>query len=167
MSVEELQRDIEAQLRLMAETARELSCAGPRGVGVPGTRLEVAGFGALLMNLYSGFENILKRIAQHEGLAIPAGPRWHAELFSAFARPLPSTATPLLTTDESRLLRRYRDFRHLMVQGCGVALRWELMKELVASADSAFETMVSAIDLYLRHAGSSGLPASIIEPRSV
>lgn len=147
----ELEADVRVQLDLLRQTVDQIAQARSSRVGDTMEPFDVAGFGALLMDLYSGIENILKRVATHEELQLPTGPNWHAELFNMFAGVCPDrTAAPLFSEDEVALLREYRSFRHVMVHRYGVTLRWQLMAHLVDSAELALKAVSDAVDRYLR-----------------
>ena len=150
MTRHELEEEIRVQLDLMRQTVNEIVFARASRAGDPLQAFDLAGFGALLMNFYSGIENILKRIAVFHGIEIPTGPNWHVELLSMFVSPTPSSGAPrVFSQEDAELLREYRSFRHLMVHGYGVALRWEKMSHLVDGIETAMSTVVAAVDRYL------------------
>ena len=158
MSNETLHREIDVQLEQMRDTVQAVLAEMTRRQTPPCSTLELAGFGTLLANLYSGTENILKRVAVHEGLALPSGPRWHAELFNLFTRPLSSSGEPFFTQAEVDALRQYRNFRHVMMHGDGVALQWEMMAPLVDGAAEAFNAVVTAANRYIGRSTAPGRP---------
>lgn len=148
MSADETSREIALQLELIRDTVHEIAAARTENTPDRLHAFELAGFGALLMNLYNGAENVFKRIAKSEGLAVPSGALWHAELFNAICRPLPSTSEPFLRPAEAEVLRDYRNFRHVMVHGYGVRLKWGLMEELVVSVEDAYRILCDATARY-------------------
>jgi len=148
MKVDAPVAEVRVQLELMRETVSELAWQRTRHSDGPGSRLEVAGFGALLMNIYAGVENILKRIAQAEGVLPPTGERWHAELFNRLCTDLPSTGEPFLQESEAETLRELRNFRHVMVHTYGVCLKWELMAHLVADIEAAYDAIIAGAIRY-------------------
>lgn len=102
------------------------------------------------MSFYNGLENILKRVAIFEGTEIPGGPNWHVEFFSMFVEGDSPTGVPVLfSRTEAEPLREYRSFRHVMVHGYCVTLRWELMSHLVDSIETVFDLVTTAVDRYL------------------
>ena len=150
MSSEELRRQLNMEIQLMEQTVAEIEHALPEVDSASLDTLRRAGFGALLMNLYNGIENILMRIARFEGIPIPTGDRWHIELFNTFTKIFPSGRKALFDPDLQARLRGYRDFRHVMVHGYGVILKWELMRGLVAEAPAAFREFRGKVGDYMR-----------------
>ena len=68
-----------------------------------------------------------------------------------FVSAAPSSGAPgVFSQEDAELLREYRSFRHLMVHGYGMALRWEKMSRLVERIEAAMSTVVAAVDTYLR-----------------
>lgn len=149
MTPDELRKQVSIELQLLSQTIAAIQ-DGLTAIGshTP-TSLERAGFGALLTDIYKGIENTLKRLATFEEIPLPTGERWHLELFNRFTDPLPSGRPPLfdeLTRDE---LKDYRNFRHLVVHGYGIMLKWELMKGLVERAPAALDMFRDCVDKYL------------------
>ncbi len=149
MNANDLREDIASELELLEETVKQIRDElDSLGEGEP-TAFQRAGFGALLMNFYSGVENILKRISQYEGIEVPRGPRWHVDLFNRFREPVSQGREPLLDETMAGPLKPYRDFRHVMVHGYGVALRWPLMRDVVFQVGETLEAFRRRITEYL------------------
>ncbi|MBM4087089.1 MAG: hypothetical protein FJ272_20055 [Planctomycetes bacterium] len=149
MNAEELRDQVRGELELMSRTVSEIERALEAiGDNTP-TVFQRAGFGALLMNLYKGIENTLMRIARFEGMALPTGDRWHVEFFRRFTEAFPTNKPALFDAMDQQTFRPYRDFRHVMVHGYGVVLKWELMRDLVVGAPAAFDRFRRRIDEYL------------------
>ncbi len=73
MNASELREQVGVELELLNRTLEEILSARSQMEHEPPSVLIVSGFGALLMNFYSGIENILRRIAVFEKLTMPAG----------------------------------------------------------------------------------------------
>jgi hypothetical protein len=101
------------------------------------------------MQFYNGVENLLKRIAKYNGVPLPSGRRWHADLFLYFCDP-PHERLPLLF-DESlaSAMRPFRTFRHVARTSYGVELEWELVSVGIDQLGPVFERFRTAVTDYL------------------
>jgi hypothetical protein len=103
----------------------------------PTTR-EVAAAAAFLADVYTGVENILKRISRCYGVPLPVGEDWHVELFNRFCRP-GFQGLPIIFDDEQkRSFAQYRGFRHVMHHGYSLQLDWERMVVGINTVNAAY-----------------------------
>jgi hypothetical protein len=89
------------------------------------TLLETSGTAALLQNIYSGLENIIKRVALARGLKIPGGSSWHKDLLRL------AGDNHILSESTVALLVTLLGFRHISLHGYGVTLEAARMEPLV------------------------------------
>lgn len=105
--------------------------------------LELSGVGALLQDIYMGFENIVKRVAQSRRLRLPDGASWHKDLLElAITQGIISEATgqqmvPLL------------GFRHFLAHRYAADLSVERLEPLVRTAPRAYESFKKDIEGHL------------------
>ena len=143
MNVEVLREEISIQLELLDATIRELEAIRADLESRRPTVREVAAAAAFLADVYTGAENILKRVSHCYGVKLPTGDNWHTELFNRFCPP-GSQGLPVIFNDElKKSLAVYRRFRHVIHHGYAMQLDWERMAEGVeniAVVYAAFKT---------------------------
>ena len=105
--------------------------------------LELAGVGALLHDLYSGIESILKQMVREEGVALPDGPAWHRDLVTL------AVSMDIISEPTANLLKPYMAFRHFFVHGYSLELDPRRIMPLLSDARSMFETFRMEIDTFL------------------
>jgi hypothetical protein len=110
---------------------------------------ELAAAGLFLANLYSGVENILKRIARFHQLELPSGADWHIELVKAFGQPLHIGLPVLLPSSLASLLAPYRRFRHVVHHSYGFQLRWDEMLPGIEGAAPMVTHFRNSVDAYI------------------
>lgn len=103
--------------------------------------LELAGVAALLHNLYSGIENVLKQVIESMDVSIPAGDSWHRDLLALAAD------KGVIGNETLDALKPYLAFRHFFSHAYALDLHAPRMEALVANANhvlSAFRRDISA-----------------------
>jgi len=94
----------------------------------------------LVMNIYSGIENILRYILEKHGVRIRKSGSWHKDLLSS------SHIRGLITDELFETLKDYLTFRHFQVHGYGYMLAYEKMEHLVVNAEETANRFFSEIE---------------------
>jgi hypothetical protein len=147
MQAEDLREEIE--IERMQQTLDELTSLWQASAEHEPTVVEKTAAGAFLAQLYSGIENIMKRISRFYGVALPEGAQWHDVLFQRFTEAGSAGLPRLFQADLARDLDVYRRFRHLFVHGYGIDLDWRRMQEGAESAPRVFGNVFAAIRGFL------------------
>src|SRR5690606_11630032 len=96
-----------------------------------------------------GVENILKRISAYHDVPLPAGQRWHTELFLRFCDP-PHEPLPLLFDAGLRDdMRPFRTFRHIARTSYGIELDWSKVAVGIDEIGSVVDRFRDAVTAYL------------------
>ena len=149
MTEMELQEDVRDELAQMQEVVSELvSLRRDVGEGAPTLREKVAG-GAFLTQFYNGTENVLKRISKFQGVPLPSGEKWHAELFSGFTAQSGTSLPVLFDEPLASEMQAYRGFRHVARTSYGTELDWERMKQGIDRIESVFKRFRESTLRYL------------------
>lgn len=153
MTVARLREEIAIELALMESTMSELLALKDDLAGREPTVREKTAAGAFLAQLYSGVENILKRISRYYDVSLPVSETWHIALFESYCipphRPLPG----LFDDDLAARLAPYRNFRHVIYHSYGFDLDWKRMVEGVAQAPMVFQRFRDSIMKFLQELG--------------
>ncbi len=121
----------EAELQELVEFHRELLEQGRRR---PLVGIELSAAAAFLHSLYSGIENIFRRIAIELGDGVPQSRNWHQDLLQEMGHR--SNARPAVLSGELQgRLKEYLQFRHLFRNLYAFRLEWERMEALVLDAE--------------------------------
>ena len=149
MEVEDLREQVETESDLMKETLDRVE--RPRlkiGTGTPDDD-QLAAAGAYLVNLYTGVENILKRIVKFRRLQLPEGPNWHVSLLQMFG-PSAGEDLPLLIDEElMKDMGPYLGFRHLLMHGYAILLRWDRLGPNLTRAHEVFPRFIEAVSRFV------------------
>ena len=104
------------------------------------SELELAGVAALLHNLYSGIENVIKQVLLARSVSVPRGDSWHRDLMHAALAE--RVLSPQLVDD----LKRYLAFRHFFSHAYALDLFPDRMVPLVGDAVKVFNAFKGEID---------------------
>lgn len=74
-------------------------------------KLQIAGLGACLADMYKGYENIFRAFLEDKGRKIPKSERWHSDLLGFSKR------EGLIPDEMGKIVRGMLSFRHLQVHG--------------------------------------------------
>ena len=109
--------------------------------------IELSALAAMLHSLYTGIENIFKRIAVERDSGPPRNAAWHRQLLESMTQA--NQARPAVISQRLReTLRGYLDFRHVFRQAYTFELRWEKMAELVKGCESTLRQLEQELDLF-------------------
>ncbi len=107
------------------------------------TIIELAAIGTFLHNVYSGMENILKRILKFKGITVPGSQSSHKDLLDH------SVAAGVISQSLSEELDEYRGFRHFFVHAYGFMLDREQLIPLAENLPVIWVQFETEIELYL------------------
>lgn len=151
MTSRELRQEVRTEFGQLKIVVEELDALAEDIGSGPATRRERAAAGAFLGSLYMGVENVLKRIARYNGVELPSGDRWHAELFMWYCEaPKGRPELPVLFPGElADEVRPYRRFRHVSRHAYPVELDWSKMEEGLRQARRVLERFREEVEQYL------------------
>ena len=89
---------------------------------------EVIAISTLLMNLYTGFETIIRHITEGTGHKLIKSGSWHKDLLNV------ATESGIISRDMRDMLIKYMAFRHLHVHGYGYMHKLDEFKHLAGNA---------------------------------
>ncbi len=107
------------------------------------TIIELAATGTFLHNIYSGIENILKRILKFKGVTISDSKSFHKDLLDH------SVTAGIISQSLSDDLDEYRGFRHFFVHAYGVMLDTEQLLPLAENLPAIWIHFETEIELFL------------------
>jgi uncharacterized protein YutE (UPF0331/DUF86 family) len=105
-------------------------------------RIQLAGMGTYLANIYTGYENIWRTILESKGIEVPKGEQWHINLLNR-AKSEELIPDEMLITSKGML-----GFRHLQVHGYSHTLKEENIRYFSLKAIESypfFETYINEI----------------------
>jgi hypothetical protein len=129
MKVDELREEINIEIELIENILHEVSAIRSDLANRQPTAREKTAAATFLAQIYSGIENILKRICKFHKVALPAGDTWHLDLFKRFCVPSYSPLPELFDKSLEADIAPFRQFRHVVYHSYGFQLDWERMKE--------------------------------------
>ncbi len=134
-----------AEIRELIAFHRELldACQERKLVGI-----ELTAGAAFLHALYSGIENIFRRIAIELDGGTPQGGDWHRRLLRAMTQPNDCRPAVISEPIHDRLLG-YLDFRHLFRNVYLFRLVWEKMADLVLDAEDFVRDLYEDIEAFI------------------
>lgn len=144
--------DLEEQIAVEEAEIRELVAFHQELLAICRTRapvgIELTASGAFLHALYSGIENICRRIAIELDGKVPKGGDWHRRLLRVMTQA--TVERPRVISDDlhSRLLG-YLDFRHLFRNIYIFRMDWERMKDLVLGAENLVEDLLRELEGFI------------------
>ena len=102
--------------------------------------IELAAIGSFLHNMYSGMENILKRLLKARDIALPEGATWHKNLIGC------AVDAGILPQNVADDLFEYLGFRHMFIHGYCFMLEAEHLLPLARKARPAWNRFTEAIE---------------------
>jgi len=134
-----------ALLQRLAETHRPLLV---KVRSVEPDSIELSALSAFLHALYTGIENIFKRIALEIDASLPAGERWHADLLLRMAKPF-AERPAAISGDLCAQLGKYMQFRHVFRHAYTFELQWTKMADLVLRSEDVLERLKTELKVFL------------------
>ena len=108
------------------------------------TLTEEAALGALVVNVYSGIENILKQTLLFDKLDISDAPGWHEKVLQKAGE------IGILPPDIFQLLSKYLSFRNYFIYNYVFNIKWEDMQALVEAIREVTAQVKQEIEEYLQ-----------------
>ncbi len=105
---------------------------------------EQAAIAALLINIYSGIENILKQMLKFDKLEIDDSPDWHEKVLRKAGE------VAILPPDLIQLLSKYLAFRNYFLYTYIFNIKWEDMKFMVEAARDVVSNVHSEVEEYIQ-----------------
>ena len=107
------------------------------------TMAEQAAIAALVMNAYSGIENILKQMLIFDKLDVHDSPEWHEKILQKAGE------IGILPPELFQMLSRYLSFRNFFIYSYIFNINWEDLKALVDAIRDLLLKLKSEVDEYL------------------
>ncbi len=105
---------------------------------------EQAAIAALLINIYSGIENILKQMLKFDKLEIDDSPDWHEKVLRKAGE------VAILPPDLIQLLSKYLAFRNYFLYTYIFNIKWDDMKFMVEAARDVVSNVHSEVEEYIQ-----------------
>jgi hypothetical protein len=102
----------------------------------------------LLTEIYTGAENLMRRIASRLGESIPSGAAWHQELLVQFSVEVPELRPSLFAPRTRVLLDEFRRFRHVTHHVYALQFDWEQMSKLLSQANELLSNLVADAEAF-------------------
>ena len=107
------------------------------------TMAEQAAVAALVMNVYSGIERILKEMLIFDKLDIQDSPEWHEKVL------IKAGEIGILPPELFQILSRYLSFRNFFIYSYVFNINWEDLRALVDPLRGVIDNLKSEINEYL------------------
>lgn len=117
---------------------------------LPPDPIELSALAALLHSLYTGIENLFRRIAIEIDGGIDKGEGWHRRLLLQMVEGRGNRA-PVISTELLGRLQPYLQFRHVFRNSYSFQLQWEKMRPLVLDCEEVFATLRIEIAAFTSH----------------
>ncbi len=108
------------------------------------TLVEEAAIAAFIVNIYSGFEKILKQILIFDKLDITDSPAWHEKVLKK------ASEMGILPPDLFQIFSRYLAFRNYFLYAYIFTIKWEELKVLVDAIRDVMKKFKSEVDEYIQ-----------------
>lgn len=115
----------------------------------PPAGIELTALAAFLHSLYTGIENLFRRIAIELDGELPRESDWHRRLLRSMTRPAAERPAVISEALHDQLLG-YLDFRHLFRNLYLFRLEWERIEALVLGVDELMVSLGQNLDRFLR-----------------
>ena len=145
--MDELRREILAEKEHISRTLRAMQEALARRER---TIVELAAIATFLQNIYSGIENILKRVLKSRHISLPVAGSSHKDLLEL------SVDSGIVSPQLSEALDEYRAFRHFCVHGYGIMLDEAKLIPLADKLPGMWERFESELETLLQPDGGRG-----------
>ncbi|MEN8264166.1 MAG: hypothetical protein ABFR82_11940 [Nitrospirota bacterium] len=107
------------------------------------TMAEQAAVAALVMNVYSGVEIILKEMLIFDKLDVHDSPEWHEKVLKK------SGEIGILPPELFQILSRYLSFRNFFIYSYVFNIKWEDLRALVDPLRGVIDNLKSEVNEYL------------------
>ena len=103
-----------------------------------------AAIGALMMNVYTGIEKVLKQMLVYDKLDVDDAPGWHEKVLKKAGE------IGIVPTELQPVLAEYLSFRNFFIYNYTFDIKWEEMKVLVDAVKDLTINLRSEIEEYLQ-----------------
>lgn len=143
MTIDELKNFCDSELKNVEKVTEEIfSVYKPEKAEY--SLIEQAGIGALMMNVYTGIEKVLKQMLLFDKLDVKDSPEWHEKVLRK------SGEIGILPPELQPLLGRFLSFRNFFLYNYTFNVKWEEMKPLVDAVRDLTATLRTEIEEYLQ-----------------
>jgi uncharacterized protein YutE (UPF0331/DUF86 family) len=143
MNIDELKEYCEGEFSNIDRIREELS-ATYKQEKTEYTLSEQAAIAALVINIYTGIEKILKKMLIYDKLDIKDSPEWHEKVLKK------SGEIGILPPDLFQMLSRYLQFRNFFIYQYIFEIRWEDLKILVETISEVTVRLRSEVEEYIQ-----------------
>ena len=143
MTIEELKEQIEKEFTNIDRVAGELSALYTAEKS-DYVLAEQAAIAAFIVNIYSGFERILKHMLLYDKLDVHDSPEWHEKVLRK------SSEIGILPPDLFQILTNYLSFRNYFIYNYVFNINRENMKALADALGGIAERFKSEVNEYLQ-----------------
>jgi uncharacterized protein YutE (UPF0331/DUF86 family) len=143
MTIDELKQQCESETKHIDRVINELFSVYTSDKSEY-TLAEQASIAALLMNVYSGIENILKHMLVYDRIDVGDAPEWHEKVLRK------ASEMGIVPPDLLQILSRYLAFRNYFVYNYVFSINWEDMKTLVDALHDVIEKFKTEVDEYIQ-----------------
>ncbi len=105
---------------------------------------EQASVAALVINVYSGIENVLKQMLVYDKLDVSDAPGWHEKVLRK------SNEIGILPPELYQVLIKYLTFRNYFIYAYIFNIKWDDVKFLVDAIEDVISKFRSEVDEYIR-----------------
>lgn len=142
MTIEELKQNIDKELGNIEIVTNQLSSVYKTEKSEY-TMSEQAAVAAFVVNLYSGFEKILKQMLLFDKLDVQDSPEWHEKVLRK------SSEIGILPPDLFQILSKYLSFRNYFIYNYVFSIKWETMKPLVETVNDVVAQFRTEVAEYI------------------
>lgn len=108
------------------------------------TLAEQAAIAAFLVNIYSGFENILKQVLIYDKLDVKDSPEWHEKVLKKAAE------IGLIPPDFTQIISKYLSFRNHFLYTYIFNIKWDDVKVLLEALRDVVARFRSEVEEYIQ-----------------
>ena len=111
---------------------------------------ELGALAMLLHSFYNGLENIFTRVAKRIDVKLPAGKNWHKELLEQMASTTEKRDYAVIKVETASMLKMFLGFRHFTRHAYAFDFNWDIMRNLVLSAEDAKGHVFEDLAIFLK-----------------
>ena len=112
--------------------------------------IELSALAAFLHSLYTGIENLFRRVAIEIDGGIDRGEGWHRRLLLQMAEER-RNRHPVISSGLLDRLQPYLQFRHVFRNAYSFQLQWDKMQPLVLNCEETFSALQAEIAAFAAH----------------
>jgi hypothetical protein len=150
MSAERYKEEVAVELQMLAVVISEIESINTDAASGDLASRDFFAAQLLLVNLYNGMENILKRTCKFLHIQIPSGADSHTQIALLFSQPQKQhPLTPIFITPTLKVqMTQLRRFRHVILHGYGFALDKKKIQIALEEAPSLYRLFRHEVEKY-------------------